>query len=150
MEATADELKLNITDNGVIHIACHGKYRADNPRFSSLVLDHEELFAHDIEELPLEDRLIVLSSCESGLNDIVAGEEIIGLTRSFFAAGAGAILMSLWRINDKMTTDFMKAFYSHLTAGNAVSSSLRMSQLELLSNGYHPYFWAPFTMSGRP
>lgn len=150
LEATADELKLNITDNGVIHIACHGKYRADNPRFSSLVLDHEELFAHDIEELPLEDRLIVLSSCESGLNDIVAGEEIIGLTRSFFAAGAGAILMSLWRINDKMTTDFMKAFYSHLTAGNAVSSSLRMSQLELLSNGYHPYFWAPFTMSGRP
>lgn len=149
-EVTVDAIQSNIADNGIIHFVCHGKYRADNPRFSSLVLDREELFANDIEALPLEDRLIVLSSCESGLNQIVAGEEIVGLTRSFFAAGAGTIMTSLWRINDTETTDLMSAFYKHLTTGNTVSSSLRKSQLELLSNGSHPYFWAPFTVSGRP
>lgn len=149
-DATVEAIRSNIVGSGVIHLACHGKYRADNPRFSSLVLDREELFANDIEELPLDDRLVVMSSCESGLNQIVRGEEIIGLTRSMLAAGAGSIVMSLWRINDTMTTEFMTAFYRHLTAGNAVSSSLRMSQLELISKGSHPYFWAPFTMSGRP
>ncbi|MBK9438360.1 MAG: CHAT domain-containing protein [Chloracidobacterium sp.] len=149
-DATVEGVKANILGSGVIHLACHGKYRADNPRFSSLVLDCEELFANDIEDLPLAGCLVVLSSCDSGINEIVRGEEMIGLTRSFFAAGAGSLVMSLWRVNDGITTKLMTSFYRHLRAGNGVQSSLRSSQLELLDGGLHPYFWTPFIVSGRP
>lgn len=148
-DVTNKNLRSNIAGNDIIHLACHGKFRPDNPGFSSLSLYSEELTANEVHKLPLENCIIVMSSCESGLNEIVRGEELIGLTHSFFAAGASSLVMSLWRVNDKTTLELMKTFYSQFCSGKGLAESLRTVQLQLIDEKFHPYFWAPFIVSGR-
>ena len=79
----------------VLHLACHGKFRLDNPDFSALNLFAENLTVRDARNLPLQNKLVVLSACETGLNKIVSGEELFGLTRGFLQAGASALVSSL-------------------------------------------------------
>ena len=148
-KATAENFRKECDDKDIIHLACHGKFRRDNPAFSSLVLHNEELTANDVRDLGLNDSLVVLSACESGLNKVVGGEELIGLTSAFFAAGAGSILMSLWRVDDAATLDLMTGFYKNLCADATITTSLRSFQLASISRDMHPFFWSPFIVSGR-
>ena len=148
-DATVENLRRECVGKGIVHLACHGKFRRDNTGFSSLVLHNEELTANDVRELELNNSLIVLSACESGLNKVVGGEELIGLTSAFFAAGAGSILMSLWRVNDAATLELMTEFYTNLCSDAEITASLRNAQIASISSGMHPFFWYPFIVSGR-
>ncbi len=148
-DTTLANIRQNIPGMGVIHLACHGRFRPDNPGFSSLTLYAEDLTMKDVHNLPLENCIIVLSACESGLNEVVRGEELIGLTRAFFAAGASSLVLSLWRVADTATLDLMSAFYDALSSGNGPAEALRNAQLQLIGNNSHPYFWSPFVVSGR-
>lgn len=147
-EATSENLKRECPGKDILHLACHGKFRHDNPGFSSLVLHREELTVNEIRALKLENCLVVLSACESGLNKVVGGEELIGLTSAFFAAGAVSLVMSLWRVDDESTLKLMRSFYSNLIGGESVSASLRNAQLDLMKHDRHPFFWSPFIISG--
>ena len=49
------------------HIAAHGNFRADNPLFSSLMLDDGPLIVHDLERLNRAPYWLVLSCCDSGV-----------------------------------------------------------------------------------
>jgi CHAT domain-containing protein len=98
----------------------------------------------------LEARLVTLSACESGQSAIHAGDELAGLLSSFLAAGARAVLGSLWRVDDGTTLSFMREFYRAWGAGAAPPSwALRQAQLGLLAQRPHPAFWAPFILVGR-
>lgn len=147
--ATIDDLRHHIAGNGVIHMACHGKFRPDNPGFSSLQFFAEELTLNEARNLPLENSIITLSACESGLSEVVRGEELIGLSHAFFSAGAGSLVLSLWRVNDKTTLDLMTDFYSELCGGHGLARSLQIAEKNLIKQNLHPYFWSPFIISGR-
>lgn len=146
---TLENLKKCVAEQGIIHIACHGKFRQDNPAFSSLALFSEVLSVNNIYGLNLKNSIITLSACESGLNEVIRGEELIGMTRAFFAAGASALLMTLWRIDDSATAKIMKEIYSRFRNGIGMAASLREAQLSFIENGIHPYFWSPFILSGK-
>lgn len=148
-EASAKNLRERTLDAGLLHLACHGKFRSDNPGFSSLTLFEEELTLNEIQTMRFKECIITLSSCESGLSEVLRGEELVGLTRAFFAAGAATLVTSLWRVNDRMTVGLMENFYREMSQGTDVSESLRRAQLTLIDDGVHPYFWAPFIVSGR-
>jgi CHAT domain-containing protein/predicted negative regulator of RcsB-dependent stress response len=147
--ATLENLRKNLEKAGVLHLACHGKFRLDNPDFSALNLFNENLTVKDARELNLRDKLVVLSACETGLNKIVSGEELFGLTRGFLSAGASALVMSLWTVNDKSTLDLMRRFYSEFLKGENPAKALKIAQTELLKDNAHPYFWSPFVFTGH-
>lgn len=71
--------------------------------------------------------LVVLSACETALGD-VSGEGVFGLQRGFKKAGAGAMLMSLWKVDDKATTLLMTEFFRALKAGTPAAEALRAAQ----------------------
>lgn len=148
-EATVENIRQNASGKDIVHFACHGRFRPDNPGFSSLSLYSEDLTVNDVQNLPLNDCIIILSACETGLNEIVRGEELIGLTRAFFAAGARTLILSLWRVNDQAALDLMRAFYQGLSDGKAPAGALRFAQRQLIMKGLHPYFWSPFMISGH-
>lgn len=133
----------------VVHIACHGQFRADNPIYSSLHLADGWVTVRDIAEQKLRARLVTLSACESGLNMIHAGEEILGLARGFLKAGVSSLVLSLWSVNDEATASLMCEFYTNLQNGMRVNDALKMAQLKFIDRGEHPFYWAPFIVVGK-
>ena len=69
------------------HLAAHGRFRDDNPLFCSLELADGALTVYDLERLRRTPRRLVLSSCESGLSTVHAGDELMGFTAAVFALG---------------------------------------------------------------
>ncbi|MBA2735603.1 MAG: CHAT domain-containing protein, partial [Pyrinomonadaceae bacterium] len=133
----------------VLHLACHGQFRAENPLFSSLHLADGWITVRDICSQKLQADLVTLSACETGLNKIFAGDEILGLARGFLSAGANSLVLSLWTVSDEATTELMKDFYENLQRGASVSASLRLAQVNFIKRNSHPYFWSPFALIGR-
>lgn len=132
----------------LIHLACHGQFRHDNPMFSSLHLADGWVTVRDLYQIRLKAKLVTLSACETGLSKVHAGDEILGLARGFLSAGAKALVLSLWTVNDEATSRLMLDFYSNLQRGDGIAASLRIAQKSFIGRGEHPFFWSPFFVIG--
>ncbi len=103
-----------------------------------------------------QTRLVVLSACETGLGEVQSGEGVFGLRRAFQYAGSGAILMSLWKVDEAETSDLMSGFYENWLSGNSKSKSFRKAALDIMnkrrdnSGCAHPYYWGGFVLLGNP
>jgi tetratricopeptide (TPR) repeat protein len=146
----------------IIHFATHALIDSVHPELSGIVLslvDDEGrpkdgfLRADDIFNLKLSADLVVLSACRTGLGKDVRGEGLISLTRGFMYAGAPRVVVSLWRVSDQATAEFMARFYRRILngSGQSPSSALRQAQLEMLKDKrwQSPYFWAGFVLQGE-
>lgn len=147
--ATRAELVTQAPKAELLHLACHGRFRADNPLFSALQLADGWLTVHDAAQLNLRCNLVTLSACETGVNTPAPGDELLGLVRGFLLAGAPALLVSLWTVEDAATADMMTIFYTRFLAGDGAAAALRHAQCQLLAQQSHPFFWAPFVLFGR-
>jgi len=131
-----------------IHIASHGFFRQDNPLFSGIRMGDSYLSLYDLYHLKLPAELITLSGCATGLTAVAAGDELLGLTRGLLQAGARSLLLSLWNVHDRSTTELMKSFYAHFRAGSNKVQALHKAMQELREAYPHPYYWAPFKLIG--
>jgi tetratricopeptide (TPR) repeat protein len=148
-KATFEAYVKNAPGFDLLHLACHGQFRPENPMFSSLHLAGGWVTVKDICAQKLSAGLVTLSACETGLNKIFAGDEIIGLARGFLSAGVNSLIISLWTVNDAAAAGLMKAFYENLQRGHTAAASIRIAQKEFIARGEHPYFWSPFALIGR-
>jgi CHAT domain-containing protein len=83
------------------------------------------------------------------MNFVAAGDELLGLQRGLFCAGAGSLLLALWDVHDRSTAELMKAFYKGFTESSDMASSLQSAMKQLRQQNPHPYFWAPFVLVGQ-
>jgi len=148
-QATSDALQSASSGCSILHLACHGLFRADNPMFSSLKLHDCWLTAADVMRLDLAGALVTLSACESGRNEVFAGDEPIGLTRAFLGIGASTLVVSLWLVQDKATALLMEKYYERLRRNVGPAEALRAAQLAIKEEYSHPYYWAPFILLGK-
>ncbi|HLM54609.1 MAG TPA: CHAT domain-containing protein, partial [Pyrinomonadaceae bacterium] len=148
-EATLAALREHAPAADVLHLACHGQFRPDNPLFSSLKLGDGWLTVRDAYGLDFRGGLVTLSACETGVSAVAPGDELIGLARGFFSTGAQTLILSLWTVDDEATAELMKDFYASLRTGSRPAAALRAAQLRQLGRRPHPFFWSPFTLVGR-
>ena len=140
-----------------IHIATHGIVNFKNPKLSSIACyaskkKKESLFyASEIQNTNIQADLVILSSCESGIGQLVEGEGMIALNRSFFYAGARNVLFSLWKIDDKKSSELMIDFYKNYLKSHSYTDALHVAKLNLLSNPAtaEPKYWAAFVLMGE-
>lgn len=107
------------------------------------------LTAKDIANLDFKGTdLMVLSACKTGQGKVTA-EGVFGLQRAFKKAGVGTIIMSLWKVDDKVTSEFMTTFYEHLAdKNNAWNKRKAFEEAKEIIRKKHPdpFHWAAFVM----
>ena len=97
--------------------------------------------------LSLNANLVTLSACQTGIEKLLRGDEVIGLTRACMYAGTPSVLSTLWSVADPSTAHFMILFHQALQQPGADKGSARLqTQRELMRAYPHPYYWAPFQL----
>jgi len=160
-EATEENFKSEaVKNNRYIHIATHGLINEKKPALSGLIFSQTEdttsaedgiLYSGETYNLSLNSDLVVLSSCESGIGLMVKGEGIMALTRGFLYSGASNILFSLWKVNDKPTSELMVKFYKNMFDQKDYASALRLAKLSMIKNKNtaFPKNWSSFVLVGK-
>ena len=148
-QATSEILRKRGSSSSLLHIATHGTYRQDNPMFSGIRLGDGYLNLYDLYQIRLPARLVTLSGCATGMNFVSAGDELLGLQRGLFCAGATSLLLSLWDVHDESTSDLMQTFYKNYIRTGDMPGALQSAMKQLRQQHSHPYFWAPFVLVGK-
>jgi CHAT domain-containing protein len=106
------------------HIAAHGRFRTNNPLFSSLVLADGPLMVYDIERMRRAPGRIVLSACDSGVSGVRPGDELMGLAAALFAQEATTLVASVVPVSDEATRPLMLRYHKALEATGSPAAAL--------------------------
>ncbi|MCY6490911.1 CHAT domain-containing tetratricopeptide repeat protein [Leptolyngbya sp. GGD] len=152
-QGTKKTILQKISDAKVIHFATHGSFSDRNGFKSWLAFAPSEndsgiLTAEEVSHLKLNADLVVLSACDTGRGR-VTGDGVVGLSRSFIAAGVPSVIVSLWAVPDAPTAELMQAFYQQLNRNPDKAQALRQAMLATLKTHPNPKNWAAFTLIGE-
>lgn len=150
-------ISLNLSDFDIVHIASHAVSNRTNPNFSGIILAANDtlsdnvLFGGELISFKMNPDLLVLSACETATGEIVLGEGVNSLSRTFGSIGANNVIASLWKVPDKETWLLMKYFYSYNVKDkeNNYIENLRKAKLKMIENPFtaHPIYWSAFTIT---
>jgi CHAT domain-containing protein len=118
------------------------------------------LTASDVTALKLNADAVILSACNSGgAGGGTAGESLSGLARSFFYAGARALIVTHWSVNDQAAAFLVADTLRRVRGGKdgGLAGSLRGAELGMIAGAghsmpadlSHPFYWAPFALIGE-
>ena len=125
----------------VIHVSSHG-LTASTALENAVEFGPDRVCAKEIVQLRLARRpVVVLASCRTSEE---TGNATLGLSTSFVAAGASAVIGSLWDIEDQTTTLVMKEFHRSLSRGVAAAEAMSLAQRSAIARGERLGAWAAF------
>jgi len=138
---------------GILHFACHGIQDSSDAMQSFLALAPDagsdgRLTTREIFDLDIHAGLVTLSACETGEGLLSPGQvELVGMIRAWMFAGAPSVVASLWKLDDRATSELMAEFYKNLkTMGRA--EALQRAQIEMMKKYKNPYYWGAFVLYG--
>jgi CHAT domain-containing protein/tetratricopeptide (TPR) repeat protein len=155
-----------IVNSHIAHFALHYVTDLRSSMLSKLLLASEHHLtsrgeepdgvwqAHEIYRMRLpQTRLVVLSACQTGIEQQYRGEGAISIARPFIAIGVPLVIASLWPVDSDSTERLMVSFHRHRTRDRfQTAEALRRAQLEMLRDEdpryRQPYYWAAFTAIG--
>ena len=132
----------------VVHLSVHGKFNHEEPLLSYIGLspdkadkDDGHLTAAEMFGLPLvRAALVVLSACESGKLEVTRGNEVLGMVRGLLYAGAGALVLSRWKVDATATALWMETFHREArTRGLTEAARLALRAVRSDPHYAHPY-----------
>ncbi|MVT51183.1 tetratricopeptide repeat protein [Bradyrhizobium yuanmingense] len=152
---------------GIIYFATHGLVAGDvkglgEPSLALSIpdqpteLDDGLLTASEVAQLKLNADWVVLSACNTIAGDKPGAEALSGLARSFFYAGARALLVSHWAVDSeaatRLTTSTFELLKNEPKLGRA--EALRRAMLTYLDDASsprnaYPAMWGPFALIGE-
>jgi CHAT domain-containing protein len=155
-EATLKTFVERARGPALIHLAGHGYFDPDQPLTSGLPFPDGILTMSRIHKVRLAGAVVVLSGCVTGVGVNRPGEGFASLMAAFFAAGARAVLVSLWPVDDQATAQLMREVYTaRFEEGLTWPAAIRRGMMavrrtaESRCPAQAPYFWAPFKAVGN-
>ncbi len=139
----------------IIHVGTHASAGDGKAILPSIEFYDKTLELSNFYDLKLYSDLLVLSACESGIGQYVAGEGVMSLARGFTHSGSNSLVSSLWQVNDRSTSLLMKNFYRHLANGMPKAQALHQAKKDYLADediaSMHktPFYWAGFVYVGN-
>jgi CHAT domain-containing protein len=132
------------TPHALVHIAGHAGIDTIDGRLSWIETAQGRLTNRDLSNLAIRANTIVITGCQTARRSILPGDEWQGLMRSFYLAGAGAVVSALWDIRDESARRFSSGFYDKFTHTD-VLTAVQAAMKSARSWQDHPYFWAGFS-----
>jgi CHAT domain-containing protein len=147
--ATIEALRASIRpDTTCLHLAAHGIYNPHAPDRSGVRLADGWLTVGRVAGLPLNGATVVLSACDGARGTVAPGEDVHGLARAFFRAGACSVVASVWPAEDRSTPALMSALHRRLARGVAGPEALRRAQRDIRCHAESTVSWAGFVVAG--
>src|SRR5690625_5098449 len=145
-----------LEEYGYIHLATHATINGAFPELSGIRFAGSDgsgertLYLGDVATMNFNTDLMVLSACDTGVGPLARGEGMIGFSRAFIQSGVRNLLVTLWKVSDRPTSELMVAFYEEMMAGSDRSEALRRAKRSLIENPAtaFPAYWAPFILIG--
>jgi len=139
----------------ILHIATHGAFQPEHPEIVGLLASSygddsatlaDVLSLSELLSAEVRNSLVVLSGCSTMSGRLYKATGMRSMTRGYLVQGAGAVIGTLWPVQDYPTSQFMRYFYLRLSETNDVTKSLQLSQIHFARSGRfrHPRFWAGF------
>src|ERR1700742_2548201 len=156
-----------LADYRVVYFATHGLVAGDikgiaEPSLALSIpkepstLDDGLLTASEVAQLKLNADFVVLSACNTIAGDRPGAEALSGLARSFFYAGARALLVTHWAVVPDAATGHTISTFDRLKADPKMgrAEALRQAMLGYLNDASspqnaYPAFWGPFALIGE-
>lgn len=158
-KATELNFKNQSHHSDLLLLATHAQVDEAHPLYSKIALlpseeEEEDGFLHvyEILGMDLDHELALLTACETGLGALDRGQGVASLSFAFRYAGCQNIVMSLWSIDEKQSTDLMEKYLGDLESGSSLSTALTNAKREYLKTQkgdlLHPYYWSGLVLVG--
>ncbi len=148
-EAKKDVIQNKQKDYSILHLSTHGIFDPIDSTRSYLLMADGKLTIEEIWGLPLKGTtLTVLSACETGVGEVLSGDDVVSLENAFIFAGSPTVIATLWNVADQSTAELMSFFYQNLLKGKTKAEALTEAQRQLRERYDHPFFWSAFTLRG--
>lgn len=159
--ATENNFKTYAPDYDILHLAMHTILNDSLPMFSKLAFSKTKensnqdgwLNTHEIYNMKLNARMVVLSACNTGSGKLQKGEGVMSLARGFLYAGCPSIIMTLWEVEDLSGAEIMRSFYDYISQGKEKDDALRLAKLKHIKNAdalkAHPHYWLGYVIIGN-
>jgi CHAT domain-containing protein len=161
--ATSDAALAAMRSRDLVHVCAHALSDAQVPALSGVLLAPPDgasradlLSADRIARARIGASLVTLAACDTSHGELRLHEGVLSVARAFLAAGAGAVVASLWPVDHAAARATMLALYRHIARGMRPEAALAAATRDLrhARGGReawgHPYFWAPFILFEWP
>jgi CHAT domain-containing protein len=156
-----------LADYRIVYFATHGLVAGDvkgvaEPSLALSIpkvpsaLDDGLLTASEVAQLKLNADFVVLSACNTIAGDKPGAEALSGLARSFFYAGARALLVTHWSVDSEAAARLATSTFDLLKADSKLgrAEALRRAMLAYLDDtssprNAYPALWGPFALIGE-
>lgn len=128
-QATAGATRALIGRSQVMHIAAHGTFRSDSPRFSTLLFDDGPLALYELDSETAVAPLVILAACDAGRTASRSGSEMLGFGPTLLNVGATNVIAPTVPVADREMSEFIGCFYEKLT-GRTPSGALAAARGE--------------------
>lgn len=157
--STIEKFRNQANGHKIVHIGTHAEYDNMRPDRSRLIFskdasgsDSNALYLEDIYACRVESELTLLTACESGKPGFQDGEGMVSLAHAFNYAGSQNILMGLWKIDEKSSSQITDRMIEYLRKGESAAVALQKAKLDYLKTAQGrtaaPAYWAGLVMMG--
>ena len=152
-EASRQQFLDDVPRAAVVHFAGHAVGNPANPLLSRLALNPDgdgrsDLYAYELGNVSLAASVVVLSACSTGYVGLSSTDDdgVLAMARPFLVRGAGAVVATVWDVNDRTAPQLMLDLHRQLQAGYAAPLAWRRAALAALARDRNSYDWAAFTV----
>jgi len=154
MSIDREKMVKALAGQGLLHVASHAVLPRELDSLPYLVLNDGPFSAGALDLNGTSRDLVVLASCTSGNGRVFRGEMANGLGQSMIRSGAGAVVHTLWPVDDQATAELLGSMYEHLMSGNSASEALYLAKQSFRERHAtdalrSPYHWSGLVLLGH-
>jgi len=143
-----------LAQDAPLHLASHAIHSKVPDALPYLLLQDGQLTYTELDSTSCRAPFVVLSTCSSGEGPSFHGQSTLSLGNTLLRRGAGAVVQTLWPVDDRATSEVLGLMYRNMQHGRSASAALAAAKRDFIQRHRHdglasPYYWSGIVLTGR-